>query len=250
MKELIRVRNLRKIYGIGTAREVLAVDGISFEAGEGEFISLVGSSGCGKTTVLKIVAGLIPKTSGEAFVNGREVKGPIDDAGIVFQQPNLLPWRSVFDNIMLPVEVRGHNREEYNKKINELIELVGLQGFEKMPPYELSGGMQQRVSICRALITDPSILFMDEPFGALDALTRDRMDIELARIFEKERKTILFVTHNINEAVLLSDKVVVFTPRPGRLSGIVEIDLDRPRDLNVMREPEFADLADKIREKI
>ena len=216
-----------------------------------EFVVIVGPSGCGKTTILRMVAGLVQPTSGSIKVNGKEVRAPIRGMGMVFQRPVLLDWRSIIKNVMLPVEILGLKAEDYEKKAKELIRLVGLEGFENKYPWELSGGMQQRVSICRALVYDPQILLMDEPFGALDALTRVNMDLELTRIWQGHKKTVLFVTHNIDEAVFLADKVVVMSSRPGRILDIIEIDMPRPRHFSSIRvTPVSANIIESVQNKL
>ena len=213
-----------------------ALDQISLDVHDNELITLVGRSGCGKSTLLRIVAGLLTPTSGTVTIGGVPVTGPRRDVAFMFQRPALLPWRSVLENVMLPVEIHKLDRREYGRRAHELLELVGLDGFERRAPWELSGGMQQRVALCRALVADPSILLMDEPFAALDALTREELSLELQRIWGENRKTIVFVTHSIDEAVLLADRVVVMTPRPGRIARIVSVDLPRPRSLGESRQ--------------
>jgi len=214
---------------------------------EGEFLAIVGPSGCGKSTLLKMVAGLLPASAGEIRVRGARVDGPQDSAGIVFQAPVLLAWRSVLDNVLLQIEMRRLPRDGYRAKAQALIDMVGLSGFEKKYPWQLSGGMQQRASICRALVHDPAVLLMDEPFGALDAMTREKMNLELQRIWAETRKTVLFITHSIPEAVFLADRVLVMTERPGSIAALYDIGLPRPRSLRMMGEPAFAALAQKIR---
>jgi len=240
MPLLIELRDVLKIFRSG-AKTIQALDQISFEVHEGDFVSLVGPSGCGKSTLLKIISGLLPATSGKVSVNGKEVDAPLDNVGMVFQSPVLLKWKTVIGNVMLPVEFARL------EKARALLRLVGLEGFEEMYPYELSGGMQQRVSLCRALVTDPDILLMDEPFGALDAMTRDELDLELLKIWDGKRKTVLFVTHNIQEAVFLSDTVIVMSPRPGRVIRKLGIDLPRPRAIEVMSAGKFGEYTLQIR---
>ena len=220
---------------------------VSFDVREREFLSIVGPSGCGKSTLLKILAGLLPLTGGEARINDRRVDGPQDGVGMVFQSPVLLAWRDVLSNIMLQIEIRGLDWESHRRRALELLQVVGLAGFERKRPWELSGGMQQRVAICRALVHDPSLLLMDEPFGALDAMTRETMNLELQRIWLATKKTVLFVTHSIPEAVFLSDRVLVMTERPGTVDKIYDIPLPRPRSLQNMGTPEFSTLAQAIR---
>ncbi len=249
MPPLIAVEDVRKIFSSG-GKSVVALDGVSFEVGAGSFVSLVGPSGCGKSTLLKIVSGLLPASSGKIAVNGEAVEAPLKNVGMVFQSPVLLKWRSVAGNVMLPVEFAGLDPAQYLDKAGALIRLVGLQGFEETPPYELSGGMQQRVSLCRALVTDPPMLLMDEPFGALDAMTREELDIEILRIWNEKKMTVVFVTHNIPEAVLLSDTVVVMSPRPGRVIAKVAVDLPRPRTIEMMSGAEFGRTTLEIRNKL
>lgn len=221
----------------GKTGPVEALRGFDLSVHPGEFISLVGPSGCGKTTLLKIVAGLIRATSGSVSVGGQEVEGPLTDIGFVFQSPVLLDWRTVLDNIMLQIEARKLPRQPYLARARELLAKVGLTEFEDAHPYELSGGMSQRVSVCRALVHDPPLLLMDEPFGALDALTRDQMMVDLQRLWMGSRKTVLFVTHSVPEAIFLSDRIVVMSPRPGQIARIIEVNIARPRRL-VMRTSE------------
>lgn len=225
----------------------MALRNVSLAVQEGEFVSIVGPSGCGKSTLLKIVAGLIPRTAGEVRVRGEVSHGPRQDIGIVFQNPVLLPWRTVLENTLLPVIVLRRNQRDYHRSAMELLDLVGLMGFENRYPSELSGGMQQRVALTRALIHDPTLLLMDEPFGALDAMTREHLNLELLRIWEKRRKTVLFVTHSIPEAVFLSDTVVVISERPGTVLEAVPVDLERPRDLDMVNTEPFGRLVRHIR---
>jgi NitT/TauT family transport system ATP-binding protein len=243
---LIRIDAVSRIFTSG-AKTVHALDAISCEIQTGSFVSIVGPSGCGKSTLLKIVSGLMPATSGTIAVNGQVVTVPLANVGMVFQSPILLKWRSVLANVLLPVEFAKLDTASHIERARALIKLVGLQGFEDMLPHELSGGMQQRVSLCRALVTDPQLLLMDEPFGALDAMTRDELDIELLRIWEERKKTVLFVTHSIQEAVFLSDIVFVMSPRPGKLLQTLSIDLPRPRTMEMMVTPKFGEYALKIR---
>ncbi|WP_309493353.1 ABC transporter ATP-binding protein [Candidatus Hecatella orcuttiae] len=238
-EELIEVKNLTKVYQ-SPRGDVLALEDVSFSVKKGEFICIVGRSGCGKSTLLNVISGLIPETSGEIRIAGKLLKGPQPNIGIVFQFPVLFPWRTVIKNIMLPLEVLKLGKKYY-EKIPELVKLVGLSGFENKYPHELSGGMQQRVSICMALIHDPLLLLMDEPFGALDALTRYEMNFELLRIWHETKKTILFITHNVEEAVFLADRVLVMTPRPGKIAKEIVIDLPRPRRLEHREEKKFSE---------
>ena len=242
----IEVGHLTKEYSTERGK-VLALADIDFTVAEGEFVSIVGPSGCGKTTLLKILAGLLETTSGKATLRGTPISGPRNDIGVVFQSPVLFPWRSVLDNVMLPVEVQRLDRAQHLKAARELLLLVGLQDFETRYPWELSGGMQQRVAIVRGLIHDPAMLLMDEPFGALDAMTRESMNLELQRIWLERRKTVLFITHSIPEAVFLADRVFVMTPRPGRLMLTESIRIPRPRTLDAMTLPAFGEHVRRIR---
>lgn len=246
MAPLISVQEIRKVFHSGL-KPISALEGVSFDVEEGSLVSIVGPSGCGKSTLLKIVSGLLPSTSGAALVGSRRVQAPLENVGMVFQSPVLLKWKNVIGNIMLPVDFARLDRVRHLERALALIRLVGLQGFEEMYPYQLSGGMQQRVSLCRALVTDPQILLMDEPFGALDALTRDELDLELLKIWEEKRKTVLFVTHNIQEAVFLSDYVVVMSARPGKVLEKISIDLERPRKMELMSSSRFGDYTLRIR---
>ena len=244
---MIVVSSLEKTYATRGRAQVQALAGISVEIGSGEFITIVGQSGCGKTTLLKILAGLLQRSAGSVSLRGQPVDEPSRDIGIVFQDPVLLPWRTVFDNVMLPVEVLGLDRQSSRGRARELLELVGLMGFEDKYPHELSGGMRQRVAIARALVHDPSLLLMDEPFGALDAMTREFMNLELLRIWKESGKTIVFITHSIPEAAFLADRVIVMSARPGRIKEIVEVRLPRPRDLDLMASDEFGVYTRRIR---
>ena len=227
---------------------IRALEDVSFSAKEGEFLSIVGPSGCGKSTLIKIIAGLLPLTKGEVRIEGNLVQGPHPNVGIVFQNPVLLAWRRVIDNIMLQIEVRkGFDKQEYTVKAMESIKIAGLEGFQKCFPWELSGGMQQRVSFCRALIHDPPLLLMDEPFGALDAMTRDEMNVWLQNIWMDKTKTVLFVTHDIAEAVFLSDRILIMTPRPGAVNEILDIDLPRPRSMDLREGIEFNQYVGRAR---
>ncbi|HYL19349.1 MAG TPA: ABC transporter ATP-binding protein [Burkholderiales bacterium] len=243
---LIAVDHLSKIYETRTG-SVIALENIDFAIDEGQFVAIVGPSGCGKSTLLKILTGLIPASQGEARLRGTPIAGPRRDIGVVFQSPVLFPWRTVLGNVMLPVDVQRLGREQLQQAAMNLLALVGLQGFERRYPWELSGGMQQRVAMVRALIHNPAILLMDEPFGALDAMTREQMNLELQRIWLERRKTILFITHSIAEAVFLADRVFVMTPRPGRIMDDVTVDLPRPRSLEMMNTPEFGAYVKRIR---
>jgi NitT/TauT family transport system ATP-binding protein len=244
--DVISVRRLSKLYGAGRDA-IVALRDIDFTVADGEFIAIVGPSGCGKSTLLKILAGLLPASQGEAILEGVPIAGPRRDIGVVFQSPVLFPWRSVLGNVLLPVDVQRLGRERMTQRALDLLTLVGLAGFERRYPGELSGGMQQRVALVRALIHDPALLLMDEPFGALDALTREAMNVELQRIWLERRKTVLFVTHSTSEAVYLADRVLVMTPRPGRIADVLEVDLPRPRPLDVMTTEAFGVHVRRIR---
>jgi len=245
-RPFIRLDGVAKTYKTGDG-PVESVKPVTFDIREGEFLAIVGPSGCGKSTLLKMVAGLLPVTSGEVSIDGRHVAGPHDGVGIVFQSPVLLAWRTVFDNIMLQIEMRKLPRAEYAQRAMDLLEMTGLAGFEKKYPWQLSGGMQQRASICRALVHDPRILLMDEPFGALDAMTREKMNLELQRIWHTTGKTVLFITHSIPEAVFLADRVLVMSERPGSIAAIYDVNIPRPRSLRMMGDPAFVDLTQTIR---
>ena len=245
---MISIRGVGKTFaarsrGRGSLR---ALDGIDLEVAEGELVTLVGRSGCGKSTLLRIVAGLISPTEGSVTIAGREVRGPSRDVALAFQRPALLPWRNVLENVLLPVEILGLDKRAHRAKAEELLALVGLSGFENSAPYELSGGMQQRVALCRSLVYEPRVLLMDEPFAALDALTREELSLELQRILDERAKTIVFVTHAISEAVLLADRVVVMTPRPGRIAEIVPVAAARPRSLGMAGSAELADPSARV----
>ena len=244
---LIAVSNLEKTYRTRGRTLVRAIGGISLDVADGEFVTIVGQSGCGKTTFLKILAGLLSRSAGHVTLRGRPVDGPSRDIGIVFQDPVLLPWRTVLDNVMLPVQVLGLDWTASRRRALRLLELVGLHGFEDKYPHELSGGMRQRVALARALVHDPSLLLMDEPFGALDAMTREFMNLELLRIWGEAGKTVVFITHSIPEAVFLADRVVVMSARPGRIAEIVSVELPRPRDLDMMASDEFGVYSRRIR---
>ena len=241
----VAIEGLGKTFDTGPA-----IEDFSFEIGDKEFVSLVGPSGCGKSTLLRLVSGLIAPTGGSVRVQGEEVRGPLAGVGMVFQSPVLLPWRSTLANVLFTAEMRGERASRFSLRARELIGLAGLAGFEASLPHELSGGMQQRVAICRALLLDPSLLLMDEPFGALDIITRERMGFELQKIWSAARNTVLFVTHSITEAVLLSDRVAVMSARPGRLKAVIEVDLPRPREVGTLSQPRFVELAAEVRGNI
>ena len=238
---------MEKTYRTRRGDLVRAVEDVTLDIAENEFVTLVGPSGCGKSTLLRLVAGLTPATGGTIHVRDTVVRDPFPDVGIVFQHPVLLPWRSVLDNVLFSADMLGLDPKGYRARALELLALSGLAGFETRLPRELSGGMQQRVAICRALLPDPSLLLMDEPFGALDAMTREELGLELLRIWEARRKTILFVTHSIPEAILLADKVVVMTPGPGRIARVITIDLPRPRTVELEFDAKFKAYSDEVR---
>jgi len=244
MDTLVEYKNVSKSYA-SSRSSIVALENISIQIGHNEFFVIIGPSGSGKSTLLKMTAGLMNPTGGEILVKGRNPREARKDIGIVFQRPILLRWLSILDNVLLPTDILGLDRDNSRSRAHELLGLVGLRGFENNYPFELSGGMQQRVALCRALIHDPSLLLMDEPFGALDALTRDEMDHELLRLWGGS-KTVIFVTHSIPEAVFLADRVAVFTTRPGRLASVVDIDLERPRRQEVRYSEKFGKYAENL----
>ena len=246
----LSVDNLTKTFVSRDGKPVLALDNVSLSMKEGEFVTVVGPSGCGKSTLLHILAGVLDSSEGDVMMNGKPISGPRRDVGVVFQEALLLPWRTVMENIMLPIIVHGLPVEQYRERARHLIELTNLDGFEKKYPHELSGGMQQRVSIARALIHNPSMLLMDEPFGALDAMTREQMNLDLMKIWAESKKTVLLITHSVPEAILLGDRVVVMSPRPGRIIDLIDIDLPRPRLLEASNTPEFGVYAKRIRDQL
>jgi NitT/TauT family transport system ATP-binding protein len=244
---ILSVSKVQKVYRTN-GRALHALDDISFAVAENEFVTLVGPSGCGKSTLLKIAGGLIDRTGGEVVFKGQPVAGPRRDIGIMFQTPVLFDWRTTLENVLLPTEVLGLDPAASRQRAHAMLRLVDLEGFEESYPYQLSGGMQQRVSLSRVLVYEPDLLLMDEPFGALDEFTRERLNLEIQRIWMQQKKTVLFVTHNIAEAVFLSDQVLVMTPRPGRLARVVRVPFPRPREIRLMKSPEFATLVFEIRE--
>lgn len=246
---VLTVRNLSAIFRNGNGG-LPALEQISFSVNPQEFICVLGPSGSGKSTLLRILAGLLPATEGEIFFEGERLVGPRNNVGIVFQKANLMPWRTVLENILLPLELDKVPRSNALERALEMVELVGLQGFEKSLPRDLSGGMAQRVAIARALIHDPDILLLDEPFGALDALTRERMGAELLRIWQARRKTVIMVTHSISEALFMADRVLVFSNRPGQIRLDLAVDLPRPREENMRYIPAFGVLARQVRTAI
>ena len=242
----IRLHDVGKTYQTKSGIVEACAD-INLDIRQSEFVAIVGPSGCGKTTILKMVAGLTPYSSGTITIDGKVVDSPQTDVGIVFQDAIMLDWRDVLGNVMLQIDIRKMDRAVYEPIARNLLKATGLEGFEKKKPYELSGGMRQRVSICRALVHDPVMLMMDEPFGALDALTREQIAMDIQRLWMETRKTALHITHSIPEAVLLADRVVVMGPRPGRIVEIIDIDLPRPRRLDRLPE-RFNDYSGRIRE--
>ena len=242
----IEISRLTKVFD-SAAGPVVALQDVSLSVRQGEFVSLLGPSGCGKSTLLKIVGGLDTGSSGDVKMHGEGLSGVPDRLGMVFQRDVLLDWRTVLDNVLLPVEFSNLRRSDYEPRARELLNLFGLAGFERRRPWELSGGMRQRAAICRALLIEPELLLMDEPFGALDALTRDELNIELQRMWMTSRKTVLFVTHSIPEAILLSDRIVVMAARPGHIVEIIDVTFSRPRELMVREEHGFSAYSRQIR---
>ena len=241
----VMAEGISKRYG-GT-NQTQALHNVSVTIEPGQFVSILGPSGCGKSTFLRCVAGLENVTQGRLTVGDDPVAGPPDNIGMVFQRDALLAWRSIRDNILLPIEFAGKSRQQYGARVDALLTLTGLRQFADSYPHELSGGMRQRASICRALVDEPRLLLMDEPFGALDALTRDQMNVEMQRIWMETRNTTLFVTHGISEAIYLGDVVLVFCPRPGRIVEAIRVDFPRPRPLEIRESAEFGRLSAHIR---
>lgn len=242
---LISVRDVSKVYK-SRSGPVHAVDSVDLDVRDREFMSVLGPSGCGKSTLMMMIAGLYPVSQGEIRIRDMKITKPYTDAGIVFQRDVLMDWRDVIGNVLVQAEFRKLRAADYKERARELLASVGLSEFEEKYPFELSGGMRQRVAICRALLHDPALLLMDEPFGALDALTREKMNFDLQRIWQNSRKSILFITHSINEAVFLSDRIVVMSARPGRVVEIVDIPLPRPRTIEVQQSPAFGALVGHI----
>lgn len=240
------ISNLSHAYDDAKSAKLLALHNVSLEVDEGEFVAVVGPNGCGKTTLLNVVAGLIKPTCGRVMVDGVPVNGPSDSVGLVFQQPLLLPWKTLLRNVSWGLELRDVNRSEAVTKAREVIRMVGLSGFEEYYPSSLSGGMQQRANLARALVLDPELLLMDEPFANLDAQTKEIMQYELVKLWEATRKTALLVTHNISEAIYLADRIYVFTKRPGRIKDVVHVDMPRPRTLEIKRTPQFLEYDARI----
>ncbi|MGH2751369.1 MAG: ABC transporter ATP-binding protein [Actinomycetota bacterium] len=249
LTDLLRVDGVTKVF---EARDLKALEPIDLTINNGEFVTMIGPSGCGKSTLLKIMAGLLPATQGQVVLDTRPVVGPRGDIGIMFQQATLLPWRNALENVMLPIEIRHGAKFAKAKRAKavELLNSVGLDEFETVYPHELSGGMAQRVAICRMLVTEPSVLLLDEPFGALDELTRDYMNEELQRICDARNATAFMVTHSIPEAVFLADRVVVMSARPGRISDVIDVDLARPRTLDMTTREEFGVIVRDVRSKL
>jgi len=247
---VISLNRVTQVFNSRDGERIVALQDVSLNIRREEFVTIVGPSGCGKSTLLRVVAGLILPTAGSASIDGRPIGEPRSETGIVFQAPTLLPWASVLDNVLFPLRMMHRIDRTSTDRAKALLKLVGLAGFERKSPRELSGGMQQRVAICRALVHDPDILLMDEPFGALDALTREEMTMELLRIWRERTKTVLFVTHSIPEAVVLADRVVVMSPRPGRIVEVIEVALKRPRNFEIEADPEFHKASHRIRQLI
>jgi NitT/TauT family transport system ATP-binding protein len=244
----IELKQLEKTYRLHSGDRLCALRDVSFDVAPSSFVSVVGASGCGKSTLLRIIGGLSQQTTGDVLLDGSPVTGPRRDIGFVFQAPELLPWRTVLENSLIGAEILGLDMAKAKRRALELIGLVGLSTFEDSRPNELSGGMQQRNALVRALLHDPKLLLMDEPFGALDALTRETMGLELLRIWSALRCSVIFVTHSVTEALFLSDTVVVLSSRPGRVRSIFTVELPRPRDLSMLSDPEIVDKAMQIRE--
>jgi len=235
---------------LGQQGSLEALERVSFQVGAGEFLGIVGPSGCGKSTLLRVLGGLVRPTSGKVYIREEQLTAPRRQIGFVFQKANLMPWRTVLRNVTLPLEIKGLKAEEAGQQARELLKLVGLEGFEDAHPHELSGGMEQRVAIARALIHDPAILLLDEPFGSLDALTRERMNLELLRIWRARRKTVVMVTHSIQEAIFLADRILVMSSRPGHIVATVSVPLPRPRRLEMLYGDEFGALSRQVRRAI
>lgn len=246
VRSLVRARNIAKAYRSGT-RSMVALEAVDLDIAHQEFVAIVGPSGCGKSTLLMIVAGLIAASQGELLVDGQVVNAPVTDVGIVFQRDLLFDWRTVLENIMLQADIRGLDRKAMLGRARHLLDKVQLGEFADRRPWELSGGMRQRVAICRALVHDATLLLLDEPFGALDALTRDQMNMLLQEIWSEDRRTAILVTHSISEAILLADRVLVMSPRPGRIVADIKIDLPRPRDLAMRETDQFTGYQREIR---
>jgi NitT/TauT family transport system ATP-binding protein len=248
-RPFLEVEGVYKIFSTSSG-SVRALADCSFTAADGEFVSIVGPSGCGKSTLLMMIAGLASPTHGSIRVGGKRVSRPLTDLGIAFQSPVLLPWRTALGNVMLQLEQRNGGNGDDRTRAGAILEQVGLTGFEDKLPAELSGGMQQRVALCRALVHEPKLLLMDEPFAALDAITRDQLVLDLQRMWQRHRSTVVFVTHSLDEAVFLSDRVIVMTPRPGMIDRVLTIDLPRPRRLRMREEQAFVQYSAEIRQRL
>lgn len=245
--DVVSLRDVTMRYIARDGDTTVALERVSLALNQGQFLSILGPSGCGKTTLLRIAAGLVTPSTGDVLHDGRAATGPYNGLGLVFQTPVLLPWLCVLDNILLPVRVLKLSVRQYRTRALELLKMTGLAGFESRYPRELSGGMQQRVALARAIIHDPKLLVMDEPFGALDALTRETMNSELQQLWMTTGKSVLFVTHSISEAVFLSDRVVVMSPRPGRVVSIIDVDAPRPRSYDMLTSGSLAELVTRLR---
>lgn len=242
-----RLSGVEKVFGEGD-QEVVAVTGVDLEIRRGEILTLLGPSGCGKSTLFSLIAGLAEPTAGTIEIDGVTVSEPRRDVGMMLQRPALFPWRTTLQNVLLPINVMGLRVKDYKARALELIKMVGLEDFADAYPQQLSGGMQQRVALCRVLITDPKLILLDEPFGALDEFTREAMDLEVLRLWSMSPKTIVLVTHSISEAVFMSDRIAVMSPRPGRISGVVDVDLPRPRTSSMLTSPRFTALTQQARD--
>ncbi|MGI4802281.1 MAG: ABC transporter ATP-binding protein [Janthinobacterium lividum] len=244
---LLRIHQVSKTYAAQDGSAIQALRAIDLDIAEGEFVTIVGPSGCGKSTLLKILAGLLPRSAGDVTIRGEKLAGPSRAVGVVFQAPVLLPWLTILQNVLVPAKVQRLDPAVATARARELLAMAELGGFENRYPSELSGGMQQRAGICRALVHDPAILLMDEPFGALDAMTRETMNEELQRIWRDRRKTVMLVTHSIPEAVYLADRIVVMAPRPGHIVEVMRVDLPRPRTLEMQNTPAFGGYVSHLR---
>ncbi len=240
------VNLVKRFENAATGQSMEALSDINLTVQKGEFLTIVGPSGCGKTTLLRILAGLIEPTSGQVLLDGVPITGPSPTLGFVFQSDNLMPWRTVWDNVGFGPEMRGERKKDYAPRIEHLLELVGLEGFAKYYPHQLSGGMRQRVNLARALAIEPDVLLMDEPFAALDAQMREIMQDELLRIWKETGNTVIFITHQIDEAIFLADRLLILAARPGRVQELMDIDLPRPRTLEIKRTPHFTEMADHV----
>ncbi|MBS0222464.1 MAG: ABC transporter ATP-binding protein [Proteobacteria bacterium] len=245
MEVLIKIEDVTKTYSTRNG-PIRALDPLSLDIKQNEFVSIVGPSGCGKSTLMMMLSGLVSHSTGRISIAGKPINGPYTDIGIVFQQDTLLEWRTVIRNVLLQAELRKLDMVKYTERARHLLEIVGLKDFENMYPHELSGGMRQRASICRALLHNPPLLLMDEPFGALDALTRDQLNVDLMRFWRESPTTVLFITHSVSEAVFLSDRVVIMSARPGRIEDVVDINLPRPRRLAIRETPQFLEYSRRI----